>query len=152
MAAPRALLIGYGNTLRGDDAIGPLAVERLRGLLPEAECVSCHQLGPELAGQMAAFDLVLFLDASCDGAPGTVNLERLWPDAGRAASLTHHVHPAALLELTQTLYGHAPQAMFITGVGAAFENHQGLSEAAVRAIVEICRIAPRLVQSFPSLW
>lgn len=154
---PRVLLIGYGNTLRGDDALGPLTIERLRALLPEAEFVSCHQLGPELAGQMAACDLAIFIDAACEGEPGTVQLERLLPSAGDAASLTHHMHPAALLELAQTLYGHAPHAMLVTGVGASFELQGGdhdsaLSEAASRALDEICRLVPRLVQAFPSLW
>ncbi len=154
---PRALLIGYGNTLRGDDALGPLAIERLRALLPEAEFVSCHQLGPELAGQMAVCDLAIFIDAASEGEPGTVQLERLLPSAGGAASLTHQVHPAALLELAQTLYGRAPHAMLVTGVGALFELQGGdhgsaLSEAASRALDEICRLVPRLVQVFPSLW
>lgn len=154
---PRALLIGYGNTLCGDDALGPLAIERLRALIPEAEFVSCHQLGPELAGQMAACDLAIFVDAAREGDPGTVQIERLSPVAGNATSLTHQVHPAALLELAQTLYGRTPQAMLITGVGASFELrtgdlHPALTEAANRALDEICRIVPRLVQFFPSLW
>jgi hydrogenase maturation protease len=153
---PRTLLIGYGNTLRGDDALGPLAIERLRTLLPEAEFVSCHQLGPELAGQMAAFDVVLFIDARSEGEPGTVRVERLSRDAGHVASLTHHVHPAALLELTETLYGHAPGAMLVTGVGTSFElregsSAEGLSEAASLALEEICRIVPELVKSYPAL-
>lgn len=154
---PRALLIGYGNTLRGDDALGPLAIERLRALLPEAEFVSCHQLGPELAGQMAACDLAIFIDAASEGEPGTVQLERLLPSAGDAASLTHHVKPAALLELSQTLYGRAPHAMLVTGVCASFELQGGdhasaLSESASRALDEICRLVPRLVQFFPAMW
>jgi hydrogenase maturation protease len=149
---PRALLVGYGNTLRGDDALGPLAIERLRDLMPEVEFVSCHQLGPELAGLMATFDLAIFLDATSSGEPGTVRLERLSPEGSRAASLTHHLHPAVLLELAQTLYGRVPQAMLVTGAGASFENHEGLREAASRALVEMCRIVPRLLENFPALW
>jgi len=149
---PRTLLIGYGNTLRGDDALGPMAIDRLRTLLPDVECVSCHQLGPELAGQMAAFQFVLFIDASCEGEPGTVSLQPLSPDGSHAASLTHHVHPAALLELTQTLYDRAPRAMLVTGVGTSFDMHEDekLSEAANRALGEICRLVPGLLQSFPA--
>jgi hydrogenase maturation protease len=142
---PRALLIGYGNTLRGDDALGPMAVERLRALLPEAEFISCHQLGPELAERLAASDFVLFLDAACDGEPGTVHVEHLSPTGGEASSITHHVLPAALLELAHALYGRAPRAMLVTGVGASFENHEGLSEKGREALEEICRLAPGLV-------
>jgi hydrogenase maturation protease len=151
MAAARTLLIGYGNTLRGDDALGPMAVEQMRAALPYLEFVSCHQLGPELAGQMAAFDCVVFLDASSAGEPGTVQLQRLQAGVTPAGSFTHHMHPAVLLELAQTLYGRAPKAMLATGVGASFESGEGLSEAAQRALDEICRVVPRLLQS-PDLW
>ena len=145
---PRVLLIGYGNTLRGDDALGPMAIERLRALLPEAECLSCQQLAPELADRLAGCDLALFVDAACDGEPGTVRVVRLTPKAGDAASLTHHVEAAALLELAQALYGRAPEAVLVTGAGAAFGNHEGLSEQAQKALNEICRLVPRLIQDF----
>jgi hydrogenase maturation protease len=142
---PRTLLLGYGNTLCGDDALGPMAVERLRALLPGAEFISCHQLGPELAETMAVFDFALFLDAACDGEPGTVHVERLSPSSDQAASLTHHVEPAALLELAHALYGRAPLAMLVTGVGESFDNHEGLSAKGNQALEEICRIVPRIV-------
>lgn len=142
---PRALLIGYGNTLRGDDALGPMAVERLRALMPQAEFISCHQLGPELAERLAAFDCAIFIDAACDGEPGTVQAMRLSPTGGETSSITHHVHPGALLELAHTLYGSAPRALLVTGVGASFENHEGLSEKGREALDEICRLAPELL-------
>ena len=149
---PRALLIGYGNTLRGDDALGPVAIERLRLLLPEAELISCHQLGPELAERMAACDLAIFIDATCDGEPGAVHVERLQPAAEHSGSLTHHLGPAALLELAHALYGHAPQAMLVTGVGSSFESGEQLSNQACQALDEICRIVPRLLLNFPAMW
>ncbi len=88
--------------------------------------------------------------------PGTVCVERLSPNASHVASLTHHVHPAALLELADTLYGRAPRAMLVTGVGTSFElregaSREGLSEAASLALEEICRIVPELVKSYPAL-
>jgi hydrogenase maturation protease len=145
----RVLLIGYGNTLRGDDALGPMAVEHLRPLLPNAECLSCQQLAPELAERLADCELALFVDAACDGEPGEVRIERLTPKAGDAASsLTHHVNAAALLELAQTLYGRAPQAALLTGTGAAFGNYEGLSEPAQQALDEVCKIIPLLIQDF----
>jgi hydrogenase maturation protease len=142
----RVLLIGYGNTLRGDDALGPMAIERLRPLLPDVECLSCQQLAPELAERLAECELALFVDAACDGEPGVVRTERLSPTPGGAASLTHHVEAAALLELAHALYGRVPQAVLITGAGAAFGNREGLSEQGQQALTEICRLIPRLIQ------
>ena len=68
------LLIGYGNELRGDDAIGRMAVERLHPLLPDSELASCHQLTPELAHSLAGCAVAIFVDATCDGAPNPIAL------------------------------------------------------------------------------
>jgi hydrogenase maturation protease len=146
---PRVLLIGYGNRLRGDDALGPMAVERLRPLLPDAELLSCHQLAPELAEPLAHCGLALFVDAAACGKPGTVRVQRLQPAPPSApANLTHHVHPSALLELARTLYGHAPEAVLVTGAGDTFDSRESLSEKGCEALHEICRIVPLLIQNF----
>jgi hydrogenase maturation protease len=155
------LLIGYGNSLRGDDALGPLAIERLRLLLPDAEVVSCHQLAPELAEPLAHCELAVLVDAAIDGQAGAVRVRRLSPQmspwlspeashgAAGSASLTHHVQPEALLALALALYGHAPEAMMlVTGTGASFESGEGLSEQGRAALDEICRIVPLLVRNF----
>jgi hydrogenase maturation protease len=154
---PRVLLIGYGNPLRGDDALGPMAVERLRPLLTDAELLSCHQLAPELAERLAGCELALFVDAAACGEPGTVRLQRrLRPQADGVASLTHHVQPAALLALAQELYGRAPAAMLVTGSGATFDatidatidGRESLSAQGRAALDEICRLVPLLIQDF----
>ena len=144
---PRTLVIGYGNSLRGDDALGPMAVERLQTLQADAEFVSCHQLSPELAVRLAECALALFVDAACEGEPGTVRVQHLLP-AGEDAGLTHHVAPSTLLELAQTLYGRTPHAMLVTGTGAAFENHEGFSQQGREALEEICRLVPELIRDF----
>jgi hydrogenase maturation protease len=170
----RAMILGYGNPLRGDDALGLLAAERLRALVPEAEILTCHQLTPELAAALAECDAAIFLDAAAMGTPGTVSVTRLTPQPS-AASLTHHVSPKALLELAQSLYGHSPRAYLITGVGesfapqapliASFEPEQleistspseefavELTPAAAAALEKICRLVPELLANFPALW
>jgi hydrogenase maturation protease len=142
------LLIGYGNPLRGDDALGPMAVERLRPLLKGAELLSCQQLAPELAERLARCELALFVDASARGEPGAVRVQRLRPQAEVNPSLTHHLHPAALLELARALYGRAPEAMLVTGAGETFESREALSEKGREALHEISRLIPLLIQNF----
>jgi hydrogenase maturation protease len=149
---PRVLLIGYGNVLRGDDALGPMAVERLRHLLTESlqnvELLSCHQLAPELAERLAQCDRAIFVDAEACGEPGTVGVRRLSPAAANVPSLTHHVHPAALLALARELYGRAPEALLVTGAAATFDSRESLSEPGYKALHEICRIVPHLILNF----
>ena len=145
---PRVLLIGFGNTLRGDDALGPMAVELLRASLTHVELLSCHQLAPELAERLARCDRAIFVDAEDCGAPGTVRLERVSPAADAVTSLTHHVQPAALLALARELYGRAPEALLVTGAGATFDGRECLSEPGRKALQEICRLVPQLIVDF----
>ncbi|PSH04736.1 MAG: hydrogenase maturation protease [Acidobacteria bacterium] len=146
---PRVLLIGYGNTLCGDDALGPVAIERLSKMVADAEFIACHQLSPELAERVAICDLAVFVDATCQGEPGTVRVEQLVPVAVVGSAIfTHYVNPSTVLELAKTLYGRAPQAMLVTGAGAKFHNSEGLSEKGREALDEICRIVPQLVRDF----
>jgi len=69
LAGKRILLLGVGNRLRGDDAVGSLMVERLKGKvnipLIDAGDVPENYLGPiETSGA----DLVLVVDATEMGA------------------------------------------------------------------------------------
>jgi hydrogenase maturation protease len=150
----RVALIGYGNTLRGDDALGPLAVERLREQLPGPQYVIRQQLGPELAGLLAECDLAIFVDASVAGAPGEVHVEQLSPEQASemTQNMTHHVTPVTLLAISKELYAHAPRTILVTAVGASFENFEGLSPQASRALDEICELVPTLIGDFPAMW
>ena len=110
-------MIGIGNPLRGDDGVGWHLADALGG--PH---LALHQLTPECAAQLATCGRVLFIDAwlvdgDGDGLaagqpPGPV-LQRLHPAAPRksaAPALSHHLAPAALLQLTAQLYGRSPEA------------------------------------------
>ena len=54
------LIIGYGNTLRGDDGAGRRVVEALADTLPPGAAVSLHQLTPEWAETISHVDHVIF--------------------------------------------------------------------------------------------
>jgi len=123
-AGPRAprrppLILGYGNSLRGDDAVGPQLATILGG-------VAVQQLVPELAERLAAEERVIFIDARTDLPPGEV---QMMPVDGESAS-THYCSPGWLLRLTQEVYGKAPEAILV-GIGAeSFDLGAPLSEAA----------------------
>jgi hydrogenase maturation protease len=120
------LVIGYGNSLCGDDGIGPRAVERLaeENLLADVECLTAHQLMPELAETISCADAVIFVDAAYAETPGKITCLELAPvnrpDTAPAA-FTHHVSPAILLENAQILYGRHPAAYLYTIAGENFE-------------------------------
>ena len=64
------LIFGYGNPSRGDDALGPLLLERLAADgLPDIECLTDFQLQVEHALDLEGRDLVLFIDAHVSCQP-----------------------------------------------------------------------------------
>ena len=132
------LVIGYGNTLRGDDGAGFLAAELLRDRIhrPDIEILSQHQLLPELMEPISRASRVIFIDASVSGRAGKVHRIPLRP-APACARVTHHATPEALLAGAQSLYGHTPEATLYTIPGRNFQVGQELTPSVRRAVNEL---------------
>ena len=98
----KVLVIGYGNTLRGDDAAGVKAAELISKHHPEIICVVVHQLVPELSEQIAECDTVFFIDAQQGITQPNVRLIK--PSMEADQPHTHFISPESLLSLSQQLY------------------------------------------------
>ena len=137
----RALVIGYGNPLRSDDALGPHAVRALCATLPPGHTVDClevHQLTPELCDRLAAVDRVLFIDASAEGPAGTLRFAAISSAApGATAPLPTYLSPADLLDLTHALHGRRPAAHVLSITGASFAFGEVFSPAVSARIPEL---------------
>lgn len=79
----KTLVIGFGNTLRGDDGVGPLVAEQVDTWnLRNVRSLSVHQLTPELAADIAQVETVFFIDAwQIKNAQNPPNLGALGFDA-----------------------------------------------------------------------
>lgn len=137
----KVVIIGYGNTLRGDDAVGWLAAEALLERFGAAGVTVLlrHQLAPELGETISAFDVALFVDATRDGEPGELRcreLEPLLTDSG----LTHSASPEALLVLARELYGRAPRGFLLSLSGESFALEETLSPAVAKAMPDFVRL------------
>jgi len=96
MATADVLLIGYGNPGRLDDGLGPALAEAMAALKPEGVTVeSNYQLTVEDAEETAHHQVVIFADASVDGAE-PFYFRRLEPAASTSFT-THSVEPASIL-------------------------------------------------------
>jgi len=137
----KILIIGYGNTLRGDDGIGVLAVEALEeaGMPPNVDMITCQQLTPELAEELAFCDRVAFIDACMpDGnPPGTIKRKTLEPTSVDPGNITHGFDAGGLLALTQMLYGKQPVAVIFTITGGSFDLSESLSEPVENALLNL---------------
>jgi hydrogenase maturation protease len=138
----KTLVIGYGSPIRGDDAIGPLVADRLEeeGTPPGVTVISRHILTADLVPDIVESDLVIFLDATVDGAPGEIRCRPLAPDAAAPSTMAHFLDPRELLAWAQALYGKGPEAYLISAAGASFDyagyELTPLVEAAVHPMLE----------------
>src|SRR5512142_2823319 len=141
---PKVMLIGYGNPLRTDDAIGWRAAGELSSQLTaqDVEIVACHQLNPEMAEAIAQADFLVFIDASTDGGPGRVSRRDIQAAPFTPEPMSHHLDPEALLACARKLYGHAPAATVICVTGECFGYGRDLTptvEQVLPGVVELAR-------------
>jgi hydrogenase maturation protease len=109
----KLLVVGYGNTLRCDDGVGPRIAQTVAGLhLLNVETLACPQLTPELAEPVSHAGRVVFVDAALDGPP-EVQLRKLSP-ADSAQVMAHAADPSIILALARDVFGKAPKAWWLT--------------------------------------
>ena len=118
----KVLVIGYGNPLRSDDALGWKACERLSREVStqEVDVVCCRDLKPEMAEQVAGAASVIFIEASTDGMPGQILVEKMSPADTAPPLYVHHIDPYALLACAKRVYGRCPEAMLVRVTGECF--------------------------------
>lgn len=142
------LIIGYGNSLRGDDGIGCQIADCLYESLtdPDVEILSRHQLTPELVEPISRADLVIFVDACSEGTPGEIESYRIEPTKD-TSSFTHETNPGGLLTVSQELYGRYPDAVMFSVCGKGFEYGEELSTVVTLAIPILLHRIKQLVEA-----
>jgi len=139
----RCLLLACGNTLRGDDGVGPWLAEWAEERFPSLEglrVISRHQWTLELVEEVARAASVLFLDCSIDAAPGEVSLAPVAALPSSQGLSTHHLGAGELLALARDYYGSQPNKALLLTVGAgSTELGETFSEAVQAALPEACR-------------
>ena len=145
---PKVMVIGYGNPLRTDDAIGWRAAGELSAELADddVEIIACHQLTPEMAEPLSQTKLVVFIDACTDGSPGRVSRCEIEPAAFTPDMMSHHLDPASLLACAKELYGRAPKAVVICVSGECFGFGRELTATVERAFPGVMELARHLVE------
>lgn len=133
MTAP-ILVFGWGNPSRGDDALGPLCVERIEALgLPGVECLTDFQLQVEHALDLADRTRILFVDASLDCLV-PYRQRRLSP-ACDASFGTHAMTPEAVMQVYVDLHDAEPPPCHLLAIrGHSFELGAPLSPLAASAL------------------
>ncbi|MGD0166677.1 MAG: hydrogenase maturation protease [Gaiellaceae bacterium] len=138
------LVVGTGNSWRGDDAVGLEVASALRGRLPDTVRVLATEAEQSsLLDEWEGCDAVIIVDAAHSGAPaGTIYRVDLNTEVVPHAVLqgsTHHFSLGDTIELARALRRLPVNALFFGIEGESFAPGEPLSPAvaaAVPAIVE----------------
>ena len=137
LLSTRCLILACGNTLRGDDGVGPWLAEwaedRFFGEL-DVRVISRQQWTPELAEDIAAAESVIFVDCCTATRAGSIDLRPIAAAASTSPG-THQLGGPELLALAGELYGSRPREAFLLTVGAGStalgEEFSGAVQSAV---------------------
>jgi hydrogenase maturation protease len=141
------LVVGYGNSLRTDDGLGWHAAHRLTGdpRFAGMTILQRHQLVPELAYEISAAALVVFIDATTSIPPGQVAVERVQPLEPTGGTRSHHVSPSTLVWLSQQLYGRAAEVHIVSCGAQSLELGDQLSSVVDAALPRVIDAVAELV-------
>jgi Ni,Fe-hydrogenase maturation factor len=137
--ARKLILIASGNPLRRDDGVAH-RVLRLLGDDFAGETRSVLQLRPELAGEIAGYDSVLFLDADADAAA-----PRFEPLRGpsRNRPMSHALGAAEIVALATALFGFTGLAVLCRIPASDFSHGEGLSARSEAAATQAASLLSR---------
>jgi hydrogenase maturation protease len=134
MPGPKVRVLGLGNVLMGDDAVGPWVIEELLAnwdFPEEVELVDVGTPGLDLVPYMAGADTILIVDTvKSDGPPGRIRVYERDQLFARPAQPRLSPHDPGLTEVlfALTLAGSAPRDVVLIGVvPGAVEKRIGLS-------------------------
>ena len=145
----KTCVVGVGNELRGDDAVGLHVVRALAGL--DAELLECEGEPVGLIEAWSGFERAILVDATDSGAePGTVRRlptgEKPLPPELRRSS-THLLGVAEAVELARAL-GRLPAQTIVYGIeGASFDTGAPLSAEAAAAAEVVAAAIRREVEA-----
>ncbi|MEU7059130.1 hydrogenase maturation protease [Streptomyces sp. NPDC046197] len=135
----RVVVIGVGNPLRGDDGVGPAAVEALRGRVPDDTVLVASDGEPaRMLDLWRGADTVVVVEAlrARSGGPGELHTLTAAEAACRTArtASTHALGLGECLALAEAL-GQLPRRLVVHAVEVAdIELGAGLSEAVRSAL------------------
>ena len=150
-----ALLTAWGNTSRGDDALGPLLLQRLQewaaspeqaGLADRFEWVEDFQLQIDHALDLEGKTLALYIDAGQD-TPAPFSFLPIAP-AKQPWHTTHAMPPESVLAVYEQITKKPPCPCFTLCLkGEDFSIREGLSPAAQSRLESALAFAQALLKN-----
>ena len=116
----KTLVMGYGNTLRGDDGIGLWMAQQIeQDKLPGVLAAEAQQLPIEAVDDCEAYDRVVLLDCAAGGP--AFALQPLHPDAASGIGTSHYVTASLMVSLARLLNKKVPEFYLGSVRGESFD-------------------------------
>lgn len=146
----QVIVLGYGNTIRGDDGIGQRIAEELRGIFDaeQVDVLALPMLSADLILELARTEHVLFIDADRLLSPLTWEVADVVPKITGPSPFSCHVEPNALLYWTQALFDRRPEAKFLHIGARYFEFDEQLSLGMARQLPLLASVAESVIRSW----
>jgi hydrogenase maturation protease len=151
----KVLIVGYGNSLRNDDGIGPVIAEKYREYLgienTNIETMSLPQLDIILVPKLSEVDLAIFVDVRAeDSDENLVKIEEVEVENYdiKVYHTSHTLKVNDLIKMSKKWYGSSPRTFLVMPKGVDFETGTTLSEVANNAIgLSISKIDELIAQA-----
>lgn len=150
----KTLVLGLGNPLLGDDAVGLRVAAALRGRLPpEVELDEDYCGGLRLMERLAGYERVVIVDALVTGGhpPGLVLCLRPGEIETQHSGSTHDLSLSEALRLAATLGLPMPRLdLVVIEAGKVLEFDEHLTPAVEAAVPRAARMVLELIAAPPS--
>lgn len=120
------LVVGVGNTLRGDDGIGAYICSCMAALkIPGVETLLTHQLDTVLLDELMQANHIIIADASFEGK--SVDFFKVNGNEPLQGSSSHHMSAPLLMQMAKTIYQKELPMMICAVAGYRFGMKEKLS-------------------------
>lgn len=149
----KIIVLGIGNDIMGDDAVGLVAARKLGALLTDAIHVEeTNGLGLHLLDILEGYDHALLLDAAMTGRyePGTVVEFGINDFSPEIQSSPHYAGLPEMSQIASKLGIAFPKDIRILAVEIEdpYQIHEGLTPAVEKAIPELVIKAEKMLNEF----
>ncbi len=149
----RFLIVGCGNRLYGDAAVGPLVATTVSSWgLSSVESMIVEQLDPDLVFHLSKADYVIFIEPCAETNPAqTTQIHPICiksPTSEKVHVADNRCDPETLLLLSQQLHNSCPQSWLIKIPTEGFETRQKLSSTAQTGISQALKTVAQFLRTY----
>lgn len=142
----RIYVLGYGNSHRQDDALGPALIEKMRsGPIAGVEFICRERLTVDDAFGLCGFKTVIFVDASMTG-DGPFRFYPVLPLTETSFS-SDIVKPGTVLSLSRRFFSSEADAFIMSIRGFGWSFSERMTEMAEKNLDEACNFLTEKIKS-----